>query len=294
MGSTLTQTFKHYERELGKLSVTLVALGEQTGNLASAFTTLSNMLEEMNENMIKFKKAIAYPRNVMLAMMVAFVVMISYVVPKFKSIFDRLGADLPLPTQILLSLEHGLNNYGLYLLAGIIFFIFIFLWQMNSNYKFKYTVHALLLKTYLIKDIILFSSLHRFSLVFAELIHAGIPIIDALQSATELIENEVLKTKLTSIAKNVEQGSALHTSLKETGLFENMLIQMINAGEQSGQLDTMMKKVEHYLKMRFDAIISNLSQSIEPILLFFIAGMVILLALGIFLPMWDMGNAVKH
>jgi general secretion pathway protein F len=130
-------------------------------------------------------------------------------------------------------------------------------------------------------------------LVFSELIRAGIPIAEALDTSIAMIDNLPLKSKLLSVRGTVEKGGTLNKGLKETELFENMIIQMVSAGEDSGTLDAMIKKVAEYYKMKFDAIIDGLSEAIEPIMLFFIAGMVILLALGIFLPMWDMGNAVQ-
>jgi general secretion pathway protein F len=108
-----------------------------------------------------------------------------------------------------------------------------------------------------------------------------------------MIDNLPLQERLLIVRSAVEKGSALNVGLKETALFENMIIQMISAGEASGQLDSMLQKVMEYYKMRFDAIIDGLSEAIEPIMLFMIAAMVILLALGIFLPMWEMGNAVQ-
>ncbi len=251
------------------------------------------MLEEIRANIVKFKKAMAYPRNVMIAMAIAFTVLISYVVPQFKEIFEELGAELPLPTQILLTLEHLFNNYGLYVLAILAITFMTLKYIINNNKEVRFGWHKLLLKTYLIGNIIKFSTLSRFTLVFSELIRAGIPIAEALDTSISMIDTLPLKAKLLSVRMTVEKGGALNKGLKETQLFENMIIQMISAGEDSGTLDTMIKKVAEYYKMRFDAIIDGLSEAIEPIMLFMIAGMVILLALGIFLPMWDMGNAVQ-
>jgi len=252
------------------------------------------MLEEIRANYIKFKKAMAYPRNVMIAMAVAFSVLISFVVPKFKTMFEKLHTDLPLPTKILLSLEHIFNTYGGYVVAGL-FIIFIVLRYLIENYiSIRFKWHRLLLHTYLINRIIKFSTLSRFTLVFSELLRAGIPIAEALQTATSMIDNLPLKQKLMSVRSTVEKGGTLNKGLQDIELFENMIIQMVRAGEDSGTLDTMVKKVAEYYKMKFDAIIDGLSEAIEPIMLFIIASLVILLALGIFLPMWDMGNAVQN
>ncbi len=292
-GHSLSASAHKFRFELGNLSLAMIELGEKTGNMAEALHKLADMLEEIRRNIIKFKKAMAYPRNVMIAMAIAFTILISYVVPQFKTIFEQLHADLPVPTKILLFLEHLFNTYGLYVLAGIIVFVFVFRYALNHNRDFRYKWHQFLLRVYLIKDIIMYATLNRFTLVFSELVRAGIPIAEALETSVAMIDNLPLQEKLLTVRQTVEKGGSLHAGLSETGLFENMIIQMISAGETSGQLDSMMQKVMEYYKMRFDAIIDGLSEAIEPVMLLIIAAMVVLLALGIFLPMWEMGNAVQ-
>jgi len=292
-GNSLSKSLENFRYEVGNLTIAMVSLGEQTGQLDEALYSLANMLEEIRSNIIKFKKAMAYPRNVMIAMAVAFTILIIYVVPQFKKMFEQLNATLPLPTQILLFLEHIFNTYGLYILAGIALFYFMFKYALDNSEEFRYKWHQVLLKTYLIKDIIKYSTLSRFTLVFAELIRAGIPIAEALDTAIGMIDNLPLKQKLKTVRGAVQKGDTLYRGLEETGLFENMIIQMVRAGEDSGTLSTMIKKVAEYYKMKFDAIIDGLSEAIEPIMLLLLAGMVILLALGIFLPIWDLGNAVN-
>ena len=292
-GHALSTSLENFRFEVGNLTIAMVSLGEKTGNLDEALYALADMLEEIRSNFIKFKKAMAYPRNVMIAMAVAFTILISYVVPEFKAIFEELNAELPLPTQILLTLEHLFNNYGLYVIAALILFFISFRYMVNNSRNFRYGWHELLLKTYLIKNIIKFSTLNRFTLVFSELVRAGIPIAEALDTSIEMIDNLPLKANLLSVRVTVEKGGTLNKGLNDTKLFENMIIQMVRAGEDSGTLDSMIKKVAEYYKMKFDAIIDGLSEAIEPIMLFFMASMIILLALGIFLPMWDMGSAVQ-
>ncbi|MBN2783179.1 MAG: type II secretion system F family protein, partial [Campylobacterales bacterium] len=242
-GHSLSSSMQNFRFELGNLSIAMVQLGEKTGNMDEALYSLANMLEEIRANIIKFKKAMAYPRNVMIAMAVAFTILISYVVPQFKSIFEELNADLPLPTQILLTLEYVFNNYGPYALT-VIAISFMFTRYMINNYQHvRYGWHEILLKTYLIKNIIKYSTLSRFTLVFSELIRAGIPIAEALDTAIGMIDILPLKAKLLAVRAAVEKGNTLNKGLSETGLFENMIIQMVHAGEDSGTLDAMIKKV---------------------------------------------------
>ncbi len=292
-GHSLSASMENFRFEIGNLTIAMVQLGEKTGNLDESLYALADMLEEIRANIIKFKKAMAYPRNVMIAMAVAFSILLTYVVPQFKDIFEQLNAELPLPTIILLTLSDLLTNYGLFVLGGIVAFVMVFKYMIENNTHLRFGWHKFLLRTMLIKNIIKYATLSRFTLVFSELIRAGIPIAEALETAIGMIDSLPLKSKLLSVRSTVEKGGTLNKGLKETELFENMIIQMVSAGEDSGTLDAMIKKVAEYYKMKFDAIIDGLSEAIEPIMLFLIAGMVILLALGIFLPMWDMGNAVQ-
>ncbi|MEA1919160.1 MAG: type II secretion system F family protein, partial [Campylobacterota bacterium] len=285
-GLSMSQSMENFRYELGNLTLAMVELGEKTGNMAESLHKLADMLEEIRRNIIKFKKAMAYPRNVMIAMGIAFTVLISYVVPQFKAIFEGFGAELPMPTKILLFLEHLFNTYGIFVLAGIIIGFMLFRYIIDHNIQIRFRWHQFLLKTYLIGNIILFATLSRFVLVFSELVRAGIPIAEALETAIAMIDNLPLKQKLIGVRSTVEKGGTLNDGLADTGLFENMIIQMVTAGEASGQLDAMLDKVNDYYKMRFDAIIDGLSEAIEPIMLLIIAALVILLALGIFLPMW--------
>ncbi len=291
-GQSLSDSMENYRFQLGNLTLAMVKLGEQTGNMAESLYKLSDMLEEIRRNVIKFKKAMAYPRNVMIAMAVAFTILISYVVPKFKVMFDKFDTELPLPTLILLKLEFLFNNYGLYVIGGIFLFIFILKYFINNSMQFRFKWHQFLLRIYLIKNVILYATLNRFTLVFSELVRAGIPIAEALETSIEMVDNLPLKKKLLTIRGTVEKGGSLHTGLEDTELFENMIVQMVKAGESSGQLDAMLDKVAEYFKMKFDAIIDGLSEAIEPIMLAIVSSMVLLLATGIFLPMWGIGDAV--
>ena len=292
-GLSLTQSLMSYREDVGDVSIAMVELGESTGNMAESLEKLAEILEEIEENRQKFKKALRYPITVVIAIAIAFTILMVYVVPKFKDIFSKLKAELPLPTKILLFMENIINNYGFYLLGGIILTIVLIKYLLNNNEEFKKNFDQYILKVYLIGDIIFYATLSRFCLVFTELIPASIPIADALDTSLLTLENTHLKKRLSAVKISVQRGVSLTESFRDTGLFEGMLIQMIQAGEQSGTLDKMLEKVTLYFKSRFNQIIDNIASYIEPILLGFIAAMVLLMALGIFMPMWDMAKAVK-
>ena len=292
-GQSLTDAITKFKDELGDVVIAMIKLGESTGNMSESLHKLSEILQEVWENQRKFKKAMRYPIIVMSAMAIAFTILMIYVVPQFKEIFEQLGSNLPLPTIILLSIESALSNYGLYILVGFIATIYAIRYLYKRNDDFKYKFDKFLLKVYLINKVIFYSTMNRFNLIFTELVRAGIPIADALETATLTVENQDIHDKLATIKIAVSRGVSLTEAFRDTQLYESMLIQMLSAGEKGGAIDAMLEKVTDYYKAKFSDLVDNISSYVEPIMLLFMAGMVILLALGIFMPMWDLGNAVQ-
>jgi type II secretory pathway component PulF len=295
-GKSMSQAIFPYSKEFGHIVMAMTQLGEKTGNFPEAYHKLANILENIRDNKAKFKKAMRYPLITLTAMAIAFVILIMLVVPKFREIFAEFKTELPLPTRILLNIEYAFSHYGLYLLTGLIVGIYMIIFLYRNNVDFKRFMDKILVhpKFYLINRVIFLSSMYSYTLVFGELVKAGIPVSEALETAVDMVENLYIKEKLETVNANIGRGFSLTEAFQQTELFENMLLQMIKAGEASGQLDAMIEKVSEYYNMRFQDIIDNLSAYIEPIMMFFIAGLVLLMALGIFMPMWDLGRAVKN
>jgi len=294
-GRSFTDAMSKYSEDFGHVSIAMTDLGERTGNISGAYHKLSNILEDIRDNTAKFKKGIRSPLITLTAMGIAFTILIMVVVPKFKEMFDKFETELPLPTLILLALEDLFNNYGLYFLAAMFLMINTvkYLYKNNPDVKLKIDTILLHPKFYLINKVIFLSTMHKYTLVFGELVKAGIPVAEALDTAVGMVDNSLIKNKLLTVNANIGRGMSLAEAYGKTGLFENMLLQMIKAGEAGGQLDAMLDKVTEYYNMSFQDIIDNLSTYIEPIMMFFIAGLVLLMALGIFMPMWDLGKAAN-
>ncbi|CAA6826657.1 MAG: Type II secretion system protein [uncultured Sulfurovum sp.] len=294
-GKSFSDAMEPYTEEFGHVALAMTNLGERTGNISESYHKLADILESIRDNTNKFKKAIRSPLITLTAMAIAFTILIMVVVPKFKDIFERFKTDLPLPTQILLKLEWAFSNYGLLILAIIIGLIVGIKYFYKTNDDFKYKMDKLMIhpKFYLINKAIFLSTMHKYNLVFGQLVKSGIPVSEALDTAVGMVDNLAIKEQFLTVNNNIKRGMNLSEAFKITGLYENMLLQMIKAGEASGQLDKMLEKVTNYYDMEFQDLIDNLATYIEPIMLFFIAGLVLLMALGIFMPMWDLGKAVK-
>ncbi|PTB88141.1 type II secretion system protein F [cyanobacterium G8-9] len=294
-GNSMSDAMETYTEEFGHVALAMTNLGERTGNISESYHKLADIMESIRDNTAKFKKAIRGPMITLIAMAIAFTVLIMVVVPKFKDIFSKFKTELPLPTRILLNLEWAFSNYGLIiviLFAGVIFTI---KFMYKNNKDFKYQMDKLLIhpKFYLINKAIFLSTMHKYNLVFGELVKSGIPVSEALDTAVGMVDNAAIKEQLLTVNANIGRGMSLAESFQITGLYENMLLQMIKAGEAGGQLDAMLDKVTQYYDMEFQDLIDNLSAYIEPIMMFFISILVLLMALGIFMPMWDLGKAVK-
>jgi len=294
-GNSMSDSMEPYVEEFGQVALAMTKLGERTGNISESYHKLSSILENIRDNTRKFKKAIRTPLITLVAMGIAFTILIMVVVPKFKDIFDKFKTELPIPTRILLNLEWAFSNYGLLILAVLIGSIFAVKFLYKSNMDFRYKMDKLLIhpKFYLINKAIFLSTMHKYNLVFGELVRSGIPVSEALETAVGMVDNLAIKEQLLTVNANIGRGMNLAEAFALTGLYQNMLLQMIKAGEAGGQLDTMLDKVTNYYDMEFQDLIDNLSAYVEPIMLFFIAGLVLLMALGIFMPMWDLGKAVK-
>jgi general secretion pathway protein F/MSHA biogenesis protein MshG len=293
-GKSLSDVFAEYVEYLGGISLAMVRLGEQTGDLVMALESLAQIYENMYENRRKMIKALRYPIITLIAIAAAFTFLILIVVPKFKAMFEQLHAQLPLPTRILLLIEKFLSEYGFVVLGIITMIILSVTFFYKTSNEFKLKIDKMLLKTFLINKIIEYSTLHRFLMAMASLLKSGLPLIEALKISESIIENEVLKNKIKEIIKGINQGRSFAEMVAEVDLVNFVALRMISAGEESGELDLMLESAAKYYEDRFQDIIDNMQASIEPIMLTVIGALVLLIALGIFLPMWDLANVAKN
>ena len=292
-GSSITEAFEDFSYELGNVSPAIISLGEQTGELSQAIEKLANILDEIHENRKKLKKAMRYPFIVITIMIAAFVAVIKMIVPQFKEMFEEYDSELPYPTQLLLNIESFVKEYGLFIILSIITLIFLHSMLYNKNKAYKYMIDKYSLKIYLFGRITHLSMTGRFLFVFDKLTNSGVPIIKALDISKNIVENDYIKERFGVMADAIEEGRSLTDGFTESGQFENITIQMIKAGESSGSLNKMLEKVNNYYSSKYNDLVDNISTYIEPIMITLIAAFLTLLALGIFLPMWSMADAIE-
>ena len=291
-GINLSSSFKMFEKEVGTISVAMFDLGEKTGTLDESIEKLADILQEVYDNRMKLKKATRYPTIVIFVMIIAFSFVITLVVPQFQSMFKEYNAALPFPTILLLWIEHAITQYGLFVLVGAVLFSVGLSYLYKKSMKFKLLFDKYMLKVYIVGKVIYLSMVGRFIYVFDRLSTSGVPIIDSLRTAVGIVENSYLKERLAGIIDAIEEGKSLTDGFENTKQFESMVIQMISAGENSGSLNKMLDKISDIYRKKYAYLVDNVSTMIEPLLIAAIAGFVLLLALGIFLPMWSIAEAV--
>jgi len=292
-GYSLYNAFKNYEKELGIIVVAMIALGEESGDIANALKELSLILTEIDENRKRFKKATRYPLFIIFAMIIAFTVIIIFVIPPFKSIFAQLKTELPLPTRFLLWIEGAVVNYGWIILSFSIVVFIVLNYLYKTSKKAKLFFDRLFLKIYILGKVIELAMIGRFVFVFKSLIQSGIPIVTAFDVAISIVDNSYLKNRLFLIKDEVVKGGTISEGFKNSELFEPMIIQMVKAGEDSGNLTQMFEKVASYYSKEYRYIVDNIAVLIEPILIAAIAGFIFTIALGVFLPMWNLTEAMQ-
>ncbi len=291
-GESIGNAFEDFSYELGNVSAAIIKLGEQTGTLSQEVIKLANILDEIHQNRKKLKKALRYPIIVFAVMIAAFVAVIQMVVPQFKEMFEEFDTQLPLPTRLLLGLQEFISQNGIYIFASLVLIVALHSFFYQAKGRYKYYFDKYVLKVYLIGRITKLSMLGRYIFVFDKLTNSGVPIIKALKIAENIVENDYLKEQFSTIKGAIEEGRSLTDGFKNSGQFENMVVQMIKAGESSGSLNNMLAKVDKYYSEKYGDLVDNISTYIEPIMIAALASFLTLLALGIFLPMWSMADVM--
>jgi len=291
-GSSFSEALASH-KAFSSLFVSMVRSGEKAGILGDVLERLANLLERDYDNAQKIKSAMRYPIMVILALVVAFVVIITFVIPQFSTLYSSFKTELPLPTRILLGLNYTLVHYWYFILGGLGitgYGIKRFLdTDIGRLTKDKFAISVIIFGP-LIKKLIL----ARFSRMLAAMLKSGIPIIEALTISRDTVENKILSDVITNVKEQVIRGSGLAEPMRASKAFPPLAVQMVAIGEKSGSIESMLSKVADYFDRDTDYTIRNLTPLIEPLLILVLAFMVVLLALGVFLPMWDMVKFIKN
>ncbi len=291
-GYTFSSALNHHPKIFDHLFVSLVHVGENTGQLDQAFLKLTSYLERELDTRKRIKAALRYPSMVVIALTAAMVILNIFVIPTFADMFTRLDADLPAATQFIIASSNLFINYWPYMLLGV-FLAFVMIKQSLKTKQGRYQWDRRKVKIPIIGSIIERSILARFSHSFAIVIKAGVPMTTGLTLVAEAVDNSYMQDKITAMRQGIESGETLLRSALSSSLFTPLVLQMLAVGEETGRVDELLQEVGDYYEREVDYDLTTLTARIEPLLLVVVALMVLVLALGIFTPMWDMASAMQ-
>ncbi|MDP2560861.1 type II secretion system F family protein [Psychrobium sp. 1_MG-2023] len=291
-GRTFSSALAKQPRVFTKIVVSLVHVGENTGQLDEAFLQLAQYLEKEQETRKQIKAAMRYPTFVIFALVAAMVVLNLFVIPVFAQMFNKFGVELPWTTQALLATSSFFVNYWpVMLVASLGGFVWLKLWLASEQGELIWDQRKLRIP--IVGSIIERALLARFGRSFSMMMGAGVPLLQGLSLVAEAVDNAYMAKKIVKMGSGIRGGESLLRVSGNSELFNPLVLQMIAVGEETGRLEQLMTSMAQYYEREVDFDLKSLTAKIEPILISIVAGMVLILALGIFTPMWDMMSAMK-
>lgn len=289
-GRDLSSALARHPAVFSVFYVAMVRVGELSGRMAEVFNRLFSHLEFEKDVRGQIREALRYPLFVLIATAVAMVVLNMFVIPVFAGVFVGLNAKLPLVTRILIGFSGWMVRWWpllALLVAGGGFALRAGLRSPDGRYWWDQQK----LRLPIVGDIILKATLARFSRSFALASQSGIPVLDALTVVARTADNAYIARHIDDMRSGIERGESLHRCATATGVFTPVVLQMIAVGEETGEIDSLLTDIAGMYERETAYAIKGLATKIEPLLLLLMAGMVLVLALGIFLPMWSLGAA---
>jgi len=291
-GLSLSTALEKYPQVFNKLYTNMVKIGETSGRLSEILERLVILGEHDERVRMRIKSATRYPVIVISALGLGFMVLTTFVIPRFAKIFSQFNAKLPLPTRILIGIHFIITKFWWLIIILTIIGFFVFSRIIRTE-KGRFKWDSLKLKVPVFGPLVLKLTLSRFARITAILLSSGVSVLEVLGLASEGTGNAVVSRVIDDLKTSVNQGKGMLAPMKESGIFPPVVIQMVSAGEETGKMSELLVHVADYFDEQIDYTIGNMVSLIEPILIFVLGCGVLLMALGIFLPMWNMMSIFK-
>jgi type IV pilus assembly protein PilC len=290
-GASLFDAFKRHEKVFSPLYCNMIQAGETTGSLHQVLDRLIYIIDHEHRVRCDIRSALQYPIIVVIALFIAFFVLLTFVIPKFVTIYQSAHLKLPWPTKICMILYGLLMNYWPVLIIGIATAVIVLVFSLRTR-QGRHVKDAIVLKIPLVGPLFVKAAMSRFASIFSIFQASGVPVLGAMAVLTKTIGNEAISREFNKIRDRLEQGSGIAGPLQSARYFPPMVINMVAIGEESGNLDDMLKEVSAHYDTEVEYAVKKLSDSIGPILTVGLAVVVGFFAFAIFLPMWDLTKMV--
>ncbi|RJG50049.1 type II secretion system F family protein [Motilimonas pumila] len=291
-GTPLSDSLKKHPKYFDDLYCDLVQAGEQSGALETIYDRIAIYKEKAEALKSKIKKAMFYPAMVVLVAITVTVILLLFVIPQFEEIFNGFGAELPAFTQFVIAISHTLQSYWYIVFGAIFIALFLFRRAHLNSENVRNKTDKFILKIPVINTILHKGAMARFARTLSTTFAAGIPLIDALQSAAGASGNYVYRSAIENIRTEVMAGMQMHVAMRTTGVFPDMVAQMIMIGEESGDLDGMLTKVADIYEREVDDAVDALTSLIEPMIMVVLGVVVGGLVIAMYLPIFSLGSVV--
>jgi type IV pilus assembly protein PilC len=291
-GSTLHESLAKHPLYFDDLFVNLVEAGEQAGALESLLDKIATYKEKTEALKKKIKKALFYPIAVLAVAIIVSTVLLIFVIPQFEALFKGFGADLPAFTQMVVDLSRFMQHQGWMVLIVISGAIYAFLYFHRRSRNMRRGLDRMMLKFPIIGPILVKSAIARFARTLSTMFAAGVPLVEAMQSVAGATGNIVYEEGTLRMKDEVATGQRLQRAMENTGLFPNMVVQMIAVGEESGSLDTMSAKVAEFYEAEVDNAVDGMSSLMEPIIMAVLGVLVGGMVIAMYLPIFKLGAVV--
>ena len=291
-GGTLADTLRKHPLYFDELVCNLVAAGEQAGILEGLLDKIATYKEKTESMKAKIKKALTYPAAVMIVAFIVTAILLIFVVPTFEELFNDFGAELPAFTQMVIGLSEWMQSYWWTVILGVSGALWGFSQGKRRSPKFAHTLDRLILKAPIFGEIVTKAIIARFARTMSTMFAAGVPLVEAMESVAGASGNQVYKEGILEMRDNVSTGQQLQLTMQQTGLFPNMVVQMVAIGEESGSLDGMLAKVADFYEEEVDNAVDNLSSLLEPLIMGILGILVGGLIIAMYLPIFKMGSVV--
>jgi type IV pilus assembly protein PilC len=291
-GTSLHEALAKHPLHFDDLFVSLVAAGEQAGALETLLDKIATYKEKTEAIKKKIKKALFYPAAVVVVAVVVTAILMIYVIPEFESLFQGFGADLPAFTRFVIDISKFVQSKGWLLLIMIVGGIWGLIEAKKRNRGVQHAFDRMMLKLPILGSILHKSAIARYSRTLSTTFAAGVPLVEALGSVAGACGNIVYESAVFKMRDEVATGQRLQRAMENTGLFPNMVIQMIAVGEESGSLDSMAAKVADFYELEVDTAVDGLSSLLEPLIMAILGVLVGSLVIAMYLPIFKLGAVV--
>jgi type IV pilus assembly protein PilC len=291
-GTSLANSLRKHPVYFDDLFCNLVAAGEQSGALEGLLDRIAIYTEKMLAIKSKIKAALFYPISVLVVAAGVTAVMMLFVIPQFKTVFQSFGADLPAPTQLVLALSDFFVGHAIIVFGSIAAAIAGFIFAFKRSPPLRAWIDRMTLQVPVIGDIVRKATIARWTRTLSTMFAAGVPLVEALESVAGAAGNIVYKQATRTIQNEVSTGTSLTIAMQGSQVFPAMVVQMISIGEESGQLDGMCGKVADFFEREVDDMVAGLSQLIEPMIIVFLGTLIGGMVVAMYLPIFKLGQVV--